>query len=48
MLIVDGWNGHGTPAPRRIVYPRAKALRTLGEFAEANDELLAEELARLK
>jgi hypothetical protein len=48
LLVVDGWTGHGTPAPRRIVYPTAKALRTLGEFAEANDEVLAEELSKLK
>ncbi len=48
LLIVDGWSGHGTPAPRKIVYPTAKALRTMADFAEADDEALEAELAKLK
>lgn len=48
LLDIDGWNGHGTLLPRKIVYPTAKALRTLAEFAAAADEALAAELAKLK
>ncbi len=48
LLVIDGWSGHSAPAPRKIVYPTAKALRTLADFAEASDEALAEELEKLR
>lgn len=48
LIVVDGWTGHGTPAPRKLAFPTAKALRTLAEFAEASDELLTAELSKLR
>ena len=48
LLVVEGWSGHGAPAPRKIVYPTAKALRTLAEYVEAGDEALTAELAKLQ
>jgi hypothetical protein len=47
LLVVEGWTGHGTPSPRKVVYPTAKALRTMDEFANSSDAALAEELAKL-